>query len=70
MISRSDRYQSELKEAAASAAVSILDTVRSGATFPTIKTLQILQAAWLAGHQSGYQLGYRSKRRLRPEEER
>lgn len=52
MKSRSD-YRKELVEAAASAAVRLLDTDRTGVRWPFNATLNLLERAWLEGHKAG-----------------
>lgn len=52
MKSRSD-YRKELVEAAASAAVRLLDTDRTGVRWPFNATLNLLERAWLDGHAAG-----------------
>jgi len=52
MKSRSD-YRRELVEAAASAAVRLLDSDRTGVRWPFNATLNLLERAWLEGHKAG-----------------
>lgn len=52
MKSRSE-YRKELVEAAASAAVRLLDTDRTGVRWPFNATLNLLERAWLDGHEAG-----------------
>lgn len=49
MKSRSE-YRKELIQAAAEAAVRIMDSDRSGLRWPVVATLDLLQKAWMAGH--------------------
>ena len=46
-------YRKELVEAAADAAVRLLDTDRTGIRWPVVATLALLERAWLAGHSAG-----------------
>ena len=52
MKSRSD-YRRELVEAAAAAAVRLLDSDRTGVRWPFNATLNLLERAWLEGHKAG-----------------
>lgn len=52
MKSRSD-YRKELVEAAADAAVRLLDSDRTGVRWPFNATLNLLERAWLEGHKAG-----------------
>jgi hypothetical protein len=46
-------YRKELIEAAASAAVRLLDSDRTGVRWPFNATLNLLERAWLDGHKVG-----------------
>ena len=48
-------YRRELVQAAASAAVRIMDSDRSGLRWPVVATLDLLQRAWMAGHNAAKQ---------------
>ena len=54
MKSRSE-YRKELIQAAAEAAVRIMDSDRSGLRWPVVATLDLLQRAWMAGHNAAKQ---------------
>lgn len=54
MKSRSE-YRKELIQAAAEAAVQIMDSDRSGLRWPVVATLDLLQRAWMAGHNAAKQ---------------
>lgn len=48
-------YRRELVQAAAEAAVRIMDSDRSGLRWPVVATLDLLQRAWMAGHNAAKQ---------------
>ena len=52
MKSRSN-YRKELVEAAAEAAVEIMQTDRTGLRWPVVATVALLERAWMAGHAAG-----------------
>lgn len=58
------KFRSKTEEAH-TAAVRIFDRMRTGHVFPVIKTLQILEKAWLEGYERAKELEKREKQSKR-----
>lgn len=62
MKSRSE-YRKELIQAAAEAAVEIMDRDRSGLRWPVVATVALLERAWMAGHEAGVKVAKKQEGR-------